>query len=149
MQTSTNPVQINRVIDTNPWIYHPADDNPEVINGKDGLATLKRVAQKLPRIDIPMDKNSREEYPAVASIVFSQVGLDYHLNREVFVIGGHLFFRRYNDDWNPSIMYKSKPGTWEVGGCPSNFIYNLEKMLENKSFDQVTYEDIQSLLKKK
>ena len=46
------------------------------------------------------------DYPSVANTVLDTNGCDYapQTNRPVWVFEGQIYFRRYNDDWNPLVM---------------------------------------------
>ena len=132
------------------WTYRPCDTNPELINGKDGVTCLKRIASMLPKIDLPMNKLDGYDYPALDGNGLSMIGIDYHLNREVFIIGGHAFFRRYNDDWYSAVMSGNMVSrgfvSWQ-NFCSTEVLLALEKLLQTKSCEKITGADIQAILK--
>ena len=135
--------------DHDTWIYRPCNDTPQMISNKTTLAHIKSIATKLPKISLPMIMDNRD-YPILKSEALPLVGVDYHMNREVFVIGGHAFFRRYNDDWNGVVMYGcSSLGSnvsWDKN-VNSIFLQKLDVLLNKVNPECITFDDIDLMLK--
>jgi hypothetical protein len=136
------------------WIYRPKNSTWEMIKGKAGVDMIKKITSKFPKITIPF-RHPGGDYPAVLNSATQMIGVDYHINREVFTLAGFVFFRRYNDDWNSAMHYgRGRIGdnydensliSWSAP-CPTNFIYRLNNLLETKSCTEITHEEMKHLL---
>lgn len=130
--------------------YTPAETNPEYIKGIVGLSCLKKITSLLPKIEMPMSKTDFADYPNVRAEAADLFGYDYHDEREVFVFGKHIFFRRYNDSWNELTVYgkrtSSKNITWEgPHSLHTDFLERLYDLLKLKG-ENITETDVESIL---
>ncbi|XWV26947.1 putative orfan [Tupanvirus soda lake] len=132
------------------WIYRPGDENPEMIANKSALELIKSIASKLPKISLPMEQNGFD-YPTIEASALDMCGVDYHNQREVFVIGGHAFFRRYNDDWSGTVMYSDgshgKYVSWkfDVG---KTALEKLNILVNTKDPRSIVYGEVMACLSK-
>jgi hypothetical protein len=140
--TSSNmPMQI--------WEYRPTNESPEMLINKQKLQHIRSIARKLSQITLPIDKKTCD-YPIIDASALSMVGLGYHNNREIFVLGGHAFFRRYNDNWSGNLMYtKSQHNGYVAMWMPvsSEFLAELDNLLNTKDPQTITFEEISALVK--
>jgi len=118
-------------------------------DGPKGLDCIKEFTKKLPEIHLPM-MHSDLEYPIIDAGAFGMVGVDYHSGREVFAIGGCLFFKRYSGD-NCMIMCSTRGSfdhavAWDYN-CPRTFLPAISKLVDEKGYDKITKEDVLELLK--
>ncbi|XWV25609.1 putative ORFan [Tupanvirus deep ocean] len=136
------------ICESESWVYRPTDENPEMIANKSALELIKSIASKLPNISLPMDQNEYD-YPVIQSSAFNMCGVDYHLKREVFAIGGHVFFRRYNDDWNGVVMCSDGPHgssvSWkfDIGRAA---LEKLNTLINKKDPRTVSFEEVSTCL---
>jgi hypothetical protein len=131
------------------WTYRPTDTNSQLFDGKKGVACIKRIAERLPKIDLPIRKDIDADYPTISSSAFNMIGVDYYYNREVIAIGGVVLFRRYNDDWNCTMIcssgtYSTTVISWK-NSYSLTFLEQLEKLLQEKNIESITKTDMQIL----
>ncbi len=136
------------------YLYKP-NDNLLMAKNKRAMQCIKSIADKLPKISLQMIHDD-SEYPRLNVEALDSFGVDYHLGREVFVIGGHAFFRRYNNDWCGTVIYGKRIDYTNIalGCCHPNVSWQtdvgvefLEKLDKQIITDQkITFEDIQQLI---
>ncbi len=77
------------------------------------------------------------------------IGVDYSLNRPVFVIGGFAFFRRYNDDWNCTLFYSDTIYngniSW-INTLSKKSLLSLLDLIKSKNLTAINKEDILSCI---
>ncbi len=119
-----------------------------MIHGKKSLALIKSICSKLPKINLPTEKNEYD-YPNLEYTVLEMVGMDYHIDREVFTLGKHAFFRRYNGDWSGTVLYGNKSFqkyvSWQAS-VNQSFLAKLNTLIDEKDQMNITLEDIAKLL---
>jgi hypothetical protein len=136
------------------WTYRPGINTTYTKKHKQALLYIKSISRKIPKINLPIEHNNAE-YPVLNAESLNMFGVDYHLEREVFVIGKYAFFRRNNDDRNGTVVYGGKVPhvnvSWhsEVG---MDFLEKLNELLDVKLLtkypQEPTQEEIYQLLRK-
>ncbi len=87
------------------WTYRPTDDNPAIAQGKKDIKVIETICSKLPK-RLLWYVGPEYDYPQVANTALAANGYDRgpRTNRPVWVFDGQIYFRRYNDDWNATVM---------------------------------------------
>lgn len=119
------------------WIYEPTDETTEKIISIRNIKTISEIWNHLPNSLLVNDEIL--DYPTFINHKV-QFGRDKHLNREVFVIAGYYFFRRYNDNWNSTVMCYTEKRHWFA--LSTNGLNNLHKLITNKELDKITQTDV-------
>lgn len=96
---TANP-KIHPLIDS--WTYNPS--SAEKVTHKPGFETLKTIRAKLPHRDVPEYAGQIGDYPGVPELLTENWHTVMSDGRDLFVINGVTYFRRYNDEWNTLIM---------------------------------------------
>jgi len=89
------------------WEYIPPE--AEIVEGKKYVGIVQEVHALLPKDSLVVQNHL--EYPAFCQNTVL-CGADTHIGREVLVIGGVRFFRRYNTPHGDTLMYCGKYGCW-------------------------------------
>ena len=133
------------------WTYKAKESSSEFQYEAKRLACLKRIAELLPKVKLPIMEGIGFDYPCINASALEMTGVDYHDEREVFVIGGHAFFRRYNDDWNGKVMYGSNAFSgkisWGYSSLSLENLQSLELLLKTKTCTTISREDVAEVLK--
>lgn len=117
------------------WIYRPSEESNEMTENKKKLDILKDICDMLPKIKLPIKYS--QDYPVVLPEALSMYGLDYDCERPIFVIGGIIFCRRYNDNWSGSVIVGKNTFRESISWDPSlsvtkNFLEKLKILLTEK-----------------
>jgi hypothetical protein len=145
-----NSTSSNMPMPVQSWEYQPTDESLQMLTNKKMLFHIKSIASKLPKLSLISEKEL--DYPRINASALSNVGIDYHIDREVFVLGGHAFFRRYNDDWNGILMRNTGQHNGHVAWGLSvsiNFLVALDNLLDTRKPDSITFDEISALIKLK
>lgn len=131
------------------YIYKPDKTNEQYIEGIKEVNLINELTDILPSID-PLCEDNFEDYPSILNPNRNLIGVFYHRKRQIFLIGKCLFFRRYNDDHNPQMMCSLRDfnnyAFWERL-CPANFPLDLMNLIKNKGINNVTREEIITIMK--
>ena len=121
-------------------------DTEEVSIGSKEYRMVRKIVGLLPKINIPFQKFVSDDYPRLEISALEMIGYDYHLDREVFVIGEVAFFRRYSDVSHDVVMNSDHMGIWQSGGVSYQFLVTLYVLIEEKGPHDITNEEIMAML---
>lgn len=91
------------------FVYAPTETSSERISGKKGIVAINELVALLPKLNLW--NGEEHEYPSDIDLSECGTSIAPISNRQIWVIGSIPFFRRYNDDWNPCVMYAKKFGS--------------------------------------
>lgn len=135
------------------WTYIPP--KTEYQSGKQRLELLSKVLELLPENKLILadyHKEVIEDYPSLPYNSCKQVGYTYlpRCKRPIFCVGGYAFFRRYNDEYDGTVMYShwqdfNGQVSWSAAVGP-DFLPQLHNLLTTKPASSITADDISQLL---
>ena len=127
------------------WTYKPVEENPMIATGRAGIVAIDEIVSKLPRLTL---WEAESDYPKVPALNL-QKNPCYDTSpvskRPIWILGGVAFFRRYNDDWNATVMCTNKYG-WAISISTSQLI-KIRDLVFAKDPLLITNEEIIVLIK--
>ena len=122
--------------------------------GLPGLSAINAIIERLPRKSLinSLEDEYEEDYPVIDVKVLKEVGYDVlpHTKRPVWVVGGFAFFRRYNDDWNPAVIYGERRGnnnyiSWQMP-IETHSLLRLSDLICSKDLKMITRHDLEDII---
>lgn len=127
------------------WTFAPTADSPRRITGSEAIRKINEITEQLTN-NLDIWSNNETDYPNVPKKMLTKYGKDVSklTQRPIWVIGGYAFFRRYNDDWNPTIMYMGSDYGWMEFG--NKCLELLHELVMNTDPTSITSAQINKIL---
>lgn len=128
-------------IDSDNTVYAPTESNPQSIEGKKGILLIRELVSLLPKVNLWNGEET--DYPSKINLSECGASLAPVSARQIWVIGGTLFFRRYNDEWNACVMYAKtfEQGlSWKVLGAKK--LQLLLELVKSKDPATISQEEL-------
>ena len=109
----------------------------------DRLSELQKLISLLPEGE--GYEEQMMDYPQPNPALMRGTIVHYSLRRPLFSIAGIPFFRRYNDNWNATVVQgKIKNGyiDWIPGGMPHSGILELIDLIETHGIQNLTMDQV-------
>jgi hypothetical protein len=127
------------------WTFAPPSDSPSRITGAETIKKINEISERLTnKLDIWLSNEA--DYPSLPANMLNKCGKDISniTNRPIWVIGGYAFFRRYNDDWNPTFMYMGSKFGWQEFG--TDRLELLHELVMNTNPTSITKAQIDKII---
>jgi hypothetical protein len=117
------------------------------------MDVLNRLVSLIPKGTHDFDDSNSADYPFISSKLMEGSQVYYHIRRPVFSIAGVPFFRRYNDDYNSSVIYghrsenRANYVSWNTD-IGSDALNRLAQLIDENDINDITETMVRDALRR-